>query len=164
MTALAWFRRGDRWIPSLFVGAFLVVLAVNGTMIWIALSTFGGLATTDYYDRGRTYNETLAAAEDMERLGWQTDVASVALGGGHYAIEVSLTQRDGAPVNGATLLATFVRPANEAEDLDISLTSHGNGVWSQEIAPPADGLWELRLLAERDGQISASSHRLVLTP
>jgi nitrogen fixation protein FixH len=164
MTALTWFRTGDRWIPSLFVGAFLVILAVNGTMIWIALSTFGGLATADYYDRGRTYNATLAAAVDIEQLGWQVGIAARPLGGGQYAIEVSLLQADGVAVNGASVLARFVRPANEADDFEVTLTSEGQGIWSQVITPPADGLWEVRLLAERDGQVSATGHRLVLQP
>ncbi len=164
MTALAWFQRDDRWIPSLFVAGFLVVLAVNGTMIWAALSTFGGLATADYYDRGRTYNETLAAAADMETLGWQAEAQATSLGNGRFSIVVSLVGSDGAPVTGADLLASFVRPASEADDFQVALLPRQDGVWSAEITPPATGLWEMRILAERDGQQSASGHRLILSP
>ena len=51
-----------RWIPWLFVGFLVVVAAVNGVMIWYALSSWTGLAANQAYDNGLTYNQNLAAA------------------------------------------------------------------------------------------------------
>jgi nitrogen fixation protein FixH len=55
-------RPRGRWIPWLFVGGFLLVCAVNGVMIWVALSSWTGLAANQPYDRGLAYNRNLAAA------------------------------------------------------------------------------------------------------
>ncbi len=161
MTALAWFREGDRWIPSLFVGAFLVILAVNGTMIWLAVSTFGGLATADYYDRGRTYNETLAAAETMAALGWQVDVSSSPQEDGTFLVEATLLDSDGGPLDDARMTGNLVRPSSADDDVQAVLVAQGNGRWTLQVEP---GLWELRLLVERDGTQSATGHRLELMP
>ena len=117
MTAIAWFRQGDRWIPSLFVGAFLVILAVNSTMIWLAVSTFGGLATTDYYARGRTYNETLAAAETMAALGWQVEVTSRHQEDGTFLVEATMRDAHGAPLEGADVIGNLVRPSSADDDV-----------------------------------------------
>ena len=40
------------WIPWLFVAFFAVVVAVNGAMIWLALSSWTGLAANQPYDQG----------------------------------------------------------------------------------------------------------------
>ena len=161
MTAVAWFKEGDRWIPSLFVGAFLIILAVNGTMIWLALSTFGGLATADYYDRGRTYNETLETAEAMAALGWQVEVVSTPQEDGMYLMEATLLDDDGAPLLGAEVTGNLVRPSSDDQDMQVVLVAQEDGRWA---VPVAAGLWELRLLVERDGMQLASGHRLELVP
>ena len=53
----------DRWIPWLFVGLFALVLVVNGSMIFVAFSTFPGLETTNAYQRGLAYNRQLDAVD-----------------------------------------------------------------------------------------------------
>ncbi|MBT6513027.1 MAG: FixH family protein [Rhodospirillaceae bacterium] len=164
MTAIAWFRQDDRWIPSIFVIGFAIVLAVNATMIWVAVGTFSGLASDDYYDRGRNYNATLASAADMAELGWQSEVAVVALGDGVWRVDARVSGARDTPLLGAEVLARFVRPADADEDFDLELVSDGQGVWSAEFDPPSDGLWEIRLFVERDGSLSASEHRMVLSP
>ncbi|MBC6441499.1 MAG: FixH family protein [Rhodospirillales bacterium] len=161
MTAVAWLRKGDRWIPALFVGGFLVVLLVNLTMIWLAVGSFGGLATGDYYDRGRTYNETLATAEAMAELGWSADVV-VERAGDVERITVTAIGRDGSPLPGATVTGRLLRPADEEQDTDVVFVHRGSGVWVAEVPDPAPGLWELRLVIARDGHAIAAEHRLIL--
>ena len=54
--------------------------AVNGAMIWIALSSWTGLATNQPYDKGLTYNRNLEAAARQAALGWQPRLAGAADG------------------------------------------------------------------------------------
>jgi len=160
----AWLRQDNRWIPGLFVGGFAVVLAVNAVMIWLAVGTFGGLATSDYYDRGRTYNETLATAEEIAQTGWTSEASETALGDGAYLIEVTLGNAAGDPLVGATIEGRLIRPAEADDDFDVVFVAAGEGLWTAEVSPPAPGLWDLRLIARRDGMALATEHRLVLTP
>ena len=71
-----------RWIPWLFVGLFLLVFAVNGVMIWYALSSWTGLAANEAYDQGLTYNRNLAAAARQAQLGWRPQLTVRTAGDG----------------------------------------------------------------------------------
>jgi hypothetical protein len=52
MTDLARPQRRSLWIPALFVGLMLLVVVVNGTMMYFAQSTFSGLDTDQAYQQG----------------------------------------------------------------------------------------------------------------
>jgi len=164
MNPIAWLMEGDRWIPGLIVLGFAVMLAANGTMAWVAVGSFGGLATADYYDRGRTYNQTLAMARDMAETGWSAELATTPAREGRYLVEVRLSGADGQPLSGAQVTARFVRPSDAADDFDVVLEPAGNGLWQAEVAPPVPGLWQIRLLASRDGILFATQERVVLKP
>ncbi len=159
-----WLIAHDRWIPGIFVAGFGVVLVANLTMAWIALGTFSGLATADYYDRGRTYNATLATADALAATGWTAHLTALPDGDGRYTVEVRLTASDGAPLDGATVAVRFVRPADAAADFDLALNAVGGGLWRADMAAPAAGLWQARLVAARDGEVFAVEQRLVLGP
>ena len=72
----------DGWIPMIFVGGFLVIAAVNGVMIWLAVDTFTGIATERHYEKGLAYNQALAAAEVQAALGWTAETAFEGSGPG----------------------------------------------------------------------------------
>ena len=129
-------RRG-RWIPWVFVGAMLVVVAVNFGMVYAALSTFTGVTVPRAYERGRQYDQVLDEAARQRAMGWQADVA---LAGNR----VTVTVRDaaGAPVTGE--LAGLLRRPLEGTDLPLTWTAGGPGIWTTTIATPKSGQWELR--------------------
>lgn len=164
MNPRTWLATNDRWIPGLFVLGFAVMLAANGTMAWIAVGSFGGLATADYYDRGRTYNRTLEMAQDMAETGWSAELATASLGGGRFEVEVSLAGHDGAPLSGAQVIARFVRPSDDDDDFEVALEPRGNGLWRAQVTPPVAGLWQVRIYANREDDVFATEKRVVLTP
>ena len=63
-------------------------------MIWIALSSWTGLATNQAYDRGLTYNRNLDAAARQAALGWRPALA-VGLGAAGGEVELVLTDAAG---------------------------------------------------------------------
>lgn len=164
MNARAWLATNDRWIPGIIVAGFGVMLVANGIMTWMALSTFGGLATHDYYDRGRTYNATLAAAESQQATGWTASLQTSAIGNGRFLVEARLLASDGLPLHGAEARVRFVRPSDDSQDFDVRLDPAEDGFWRAEIAPGLDGLWEARLFVTRDDQAYAVEERVVLQP
>jgi nitrogen fixation protein FixH len=127
-------ERRSSWIPWIFVGGMLVVVVVNGFMVWLALSTFPGLTTTQSYDRGRAYNQVLAEAARQDALGWN---ARVGLREGRIAFDV--TDREGRPVDGV-LHAELMRPLEGAR-VALGSASAREGFDLPELRA---GQWELR--------------------
>lgn len=123
-----------RWIPWVFVGGMLVVVAVNAVMVWAALSTFSGLTTGQSYDRGRAYNQVLEEAVRQDALGW---TARASLREGRIAFAV--TDREGRAVEGV-LEAHLLRPL-EGTRVELGGATPRQGFELPELRP---GQWELR--------------------
>jgi nitrogen fixation protein FixH len=139
--------RKSLWIPALFVGLMLLVVAVNGTMMYFAQSTFSGLDNEKAYEQGIQYNTILKEAQASAALGWtaKTTVTSTAAG---RHIAVTITDKDGRPLQGLDLVAHLARPVSTEFDQQLTLHSEGNGVYGADVTLPALGSWELRLAAE----------------
>jgi nitrogen fixation protein FixH len=144
----------------LFVGGFLVVIGVNATLVYFAQDTFSGLETASPYERGLDYNKTLAAKAAQDRLGWRAQMQVSSESGGTRILQVRLTQRDGRPLDGLTLSAYLVRPSNEGLDTTVIPRPLGDGRYAASFVLPAEGQWDLRLVAQGDGRAWQHSERL----
>ena len=155
MTGKTFDPRRSRWIPWVFVGGMLVVVLVNGMLIYSALSSFTGLTVSGAYDRGRTYNNVLVEAARQDALGW---ITSAVLDGERLILTV--VNATGAPVSG-TLQAQVVRPL---ESERISLPElEGTGRFVLELPELRRGQWELRaVLTAPDGARRDIRHRFTL--
>jgi nitrogen fixation protein FixH len=130
--------RRSRWIPWAFVGAFVVIIAVNLVLVVASVSTFTGLTTAHSYDRGRAYNAVLAEAARQDALGW---TAQIALEG--EALAVAVADREGLPVGGR-LEGVLLRPL-EGTQLALDFAAAGSGRFLAHAVLPAAGQWEARL-------------------
>lgn len=156
--------RSGRWIPWMFVLGFAIIVAANGTMVWVALSTFTGLETRNHYREGLAFNERIADARRQERLGWSADVRFDAPAVGVATIEVDMTDAAGRPLRGASVEATVVRPTHTGHDVTLALDEVGAGRYRRQVDLPRAGQWELRLLAQRDGQEYRRIERVFVRP
>jgi nitrogen fixation protein FixH len=150
------------WVPMLFIGGFLVVIGVNATLIYLAQDTFSGLETISPYERGLDYNKALAAEAAQNRLGWQSRTQISGESQGMYSLQVRLTDRDGRPLDGLTLVAYLVRPSNEGLDTTVVPRPLGDGRYGASFALPAPGQWELRLVAHNQDVAWQHSERLLV--
>lgn len=135
----------SRWIPWVFVGGMMVVVVVNGVLIFQALTTFTGVTVGQSYDRGRTYNRVLDEAARQDALGWQLR-ASVEDG------QVTITARDrgDAPIAGV-LEAHLLRPL-DGERIPFP-DATGAGRFVLELPELRAGQWEFRgLLTSAAGE------------
>lgn len=130
-------RRG-KWIPWAFAGAMGLVFAVNGILIYYAVSTFTGVTVPHAYERGRGYEAVIAEAARQDALGW---TAEVSLTGG--ALRVVATDRAGRPVSGR-VEGVLLRPI-EGLEVPLVFAPTGGGRWAAQVAPPERGQWEARL-------------------
>ncbi len=138
------------WIPWAFVGFFVVVLGANGIMVFFAFDSWTGLATEDAYTKGLAYNEQIADARDQQSLGWKTELNFAPNGTQRGRLELNLKDRHGTPIEGASVMAAFVRPTHAGHDIELVLEPAGVGRYAAEIALPLAGQWDVRLRAEHE--------------
>lgn len=143
-------RERGWWYPYIFVGGFLVVVAVNASMAYFATSTFSGISTDGAYLKGLAYNQNLAMAKAQEALGWtvETKVKPVADTQVVKAeVIVSYRDRDGKAVEGLDVRARLVRPTAKGHDMDLPLPSLGNGTYGGTYTLPLNGVWDMDMVA-----------------
>lgn len=162
MTALAARAapRRSRWIPWVFVGGFLVVVAANATMVVFAVGSFTGLTTTEPYTKGLRFNDRIREAEAQRRLGWQLAARFDAPGARHGAVEIRLTDRGGAPISDAAIAVTFSRPVEKGHDFTIALRAGGTGRYAAAAEFPLPGIWDVTYRIERGADTLTARERV----
>jgi nitrogen fixation protein FixH len=151
-------RRG-RWIPWVFVGGMLAVVAVNAVLVFASISTFTGLTVTGAYDRGRSYNQVLQEAARQDALGWQASIVA----DGSRALRIAVTDREGRPVPGR-IDGVLHRPL-EGIDLPLAPVATAPGRWVATLDPELrPGQWDVRLSLEGAGGGRLDIRRRVILP
>lgn len=150
----------DTWIPKVFVGGMLVVVAVNGGLVYAALSTFTGVTVERSYERGRGFNAVLAERDRQEALGWRAELRwqpGEAPGAGRLLL--ALADRDGAALNHVSVAGALVGPL-DAVRVPLQLVQVGAGRYEAKVVAPRPGSWDAQLLLRGRGEDGA---RLLVT-
>lgn len=155
-------RQRSWWIPWLFVALFGVVLAANGIMLYIAMSSFTGLQTEGHYRKGLEYNRVLDAARAQDALGWTVSTSFEPAGDGGGKLVARATDRDGAPLTGARATARLLRPTQSGYDVDVTLDPRGDGVYDTNIRLPLTGQWEVRIRIGHDANVYRIAERIMV--
>jgi nitrogen fixation protein FixH len=112
-------RQPGWWIPWTFVAGFLLVVAVNGVMIWFATTSWTGLVTDRAYERGLDYNRNLEAAAAMAALGWQAKLVAATRADGSREFTLEARDKEGAPLSGLVIEGKLAaRPMARPSPLD----------------------------------------------
>lgn len=134
-----------RWIPWIFVGGMLVVVVVNGVLIFQALTTFTGVTVGQSYDRGRTYNQTLAEGARQDALGW---TLRTTLEG--ERLTVTARDRAGNPITG--VLDAYLQRPLDGQRIEFP-DATGTGRFELDLPELRAGQWEFRgLLTSSNGE------------
>ena len=145
-TAVAAVPLKGRHVLLALIGFFTIVFAANGVMIYLAVSTFGGLDTADAYRKGLAYNERVAAAESQAKLGWRDEIAYLPEA---RRLRVALTDAAGKAVSGLAVTAHLHRPATNRFDEELVLEQTGPGTYEVSAADLAAGWWTVDVEAHR---------------
>ena len=140
---------------------FGVIFAVNGAMIYAALSTLTGTDTDSAYQAGLQYEQEVAQAEAQDGRHWQVDAKLTASAAGE---QVDLSARDavGQPLGGMDAFVTFERPTDRRLDRSVTLVEDGAGRFHGSAAL-ASGQWDIVIELTRNGaQMFRSKNRVVL--
>ena len=131
-----------RHVFLITAGAFAVIISVNLTLAFNAVSTFPGLEVKNSYVASQSFDRDRAA---QEALGWDAATAY-----GSRGLRLAITDADGQPVKPAALSVLIGRTTSTAADQRPDLDFDGTAFTSSLRLE--NGLWTVRIEAEaRDG-------------
>lgn len=143
------------------LGFFGVIFAVNGVMIYEALSTLSGTDTDSAYQAGLMYEHAVAMAKAQDARHWRVDARLTPASGGER-LDLSARDASGRPLGGVQALATFERPTDQRLDRSVVLVEDAAGRFHGDAAVAA-GQWDLVIELTRDGQqLFRSKNRVIL--
>jgi nitrogen fixation protein FixH len=140
---------------------FGVIFAVNGIMIYAALSTLTGTDTDSAYQAGLQYEQEVAQAQAQDARHWQIDAKLTPSADGER-VDLSARDATGRPLAGLDASVTFERPTDRRLDRSVVLVEDGAGRFhgSAELAA---GQWDLVIeLTRRGAQMFLSKNRVIL--
>ncbi|WP_319802012.1 FixH family protein [Azospirillum fermentarium] len=138
--------RAPGWyIPWIFVAAFMVVLAVNGVMIYVATSTYTGLETEEHFMKGIKYNDDLAGARAQAARAWKVSLDFTSPEDRKGLVAVTLHDKYGNLLKDARVTVSFTRPTNQGYDQTLDLPYLGEGRYAQPVEFAMAGVWDMRV-------------------
>ena len=132
-----------RDVLALFLAFFGAIFAVNGALIYAAVSTHTGLVANEPYRKGLAYNERILAEERQAQLGWSE---RLELGrDGHLLL--ALAERDSRPVRGLRIQGVLGRAATNRQDINLAFVETAPGRYEAQGPEMAGGSWLIALEA-----------------
>jgi nitrogen fixation protein FixH len=101
---------------------FGIIIAVNVTMAWYAMSSWSGLVVDDTYVASQQFNKKADAMRAMAASGISGET-TIHDG----VIAYTLRNRDGSPAIAEEVTVHFKRPVGAHEDFEARLSKSGEG-------------------------------------
>lgn len=147
MSTEGWFANGfsGRHMLLSLIIFFGVMLVANAMLVYYALDTFSGGDRPDPYRAGLNYNDTIAAAEKQDALGWTTDLSYDDAKG---RLTVIFHDEAEAPIAGLELGGVVGRGATNREDQKVVFKEISQGVYASDVRL-APGQWVVALQSRK---------------
>jgi nitrogen fixation protein FixH len=161
-------RQDGWWYPWVFVAAFGLIMAVNGTMAYLAVHTWTGLTTKHPFEEAQHFEKAIAQKAAQEKLGWRamaafeavpTSAPSSALAR-TGSVRFSLLDRNGRGIDNLTINAQAKRPTNEGSDQTLNFKAQGSGVYAAPVNFPLAGQWDIYITATRADDVFEMRQRI----
>ena len=144
-----------RDVLAVFLTFFAAIFAVNGVLIYAAVSTHTGLVANEPYRKGLAYNERILADARQVELGWSE---RLELGrDGHLML--ALAEPDGRSVRGLRIQGVLGRAATNRHDVYLAFAETAPGQYEAQGPEIAAGSWLISLEA-RTGEGAQPIYRL----
>ena len=183
--------RSFRWGPGMIIGFFAVIIAMDSMFVTLATngmggrvaeillpkprhaetvsSHFPGVISHDFQKKEALYNQYLHQVELQKERGWQVQYGWVGNAIVHQAsvFQVQARDKQGAPIVGAKVEVSFLRPSDKNQDFNLSLRETEPSLYRVEVTPPMPGLWQVVIVVQRGDdvhEVRASTDVLSATP
>jgi nitrogen fixation protein FixH len=148
-----------RFFPLAVMGAIALVVAANAGLVYAALHSFPGAAEGDEgFALSNHYDVVLERAQREAALGWtvaaQVDEAGRAI--------VTLADRNGVALHGATVGATAERPIGAPHPRTLLFHEVAQGTYVADDVLPMKGQWELTLTTSEQERTMAVTRRVIV--
>ena len=137
---------------------FGVIFAVNGSFLYFALSSFPGLSTNQAYEKGISFNKTLADVEKQKEIGWKNQITATKDG----TVRLMMENRAGEPLQGLEVKAVLMRPLNNDNDQNLAFTEYAPGRYQATVATLNPGQWRLEMSAQKGNQTYFKVHSMMV--
>lgn len=131
----------------------IVVAAGLGAVvgaIWVGNRSFERTVVADPYESGIHHD---ADRKKAQALGWNVVVDEGALRAGPNArLNVTLTGKDGAPIDDAQITFRVTRPGTSRFDRSAAATRESGGRYGAVLSMPEAGFWDLDVVIRRGGE------------
>lgn len=134
------------------IALIVVVVMVNLTMIYLAITTSPGLVVKDYYERGEHYGATLEKEAQEKHLGWTVELtppSPIRLGHPQPWL-IAATDRYGLPLRADSAVLYAYRPSDARADFSVPLEQVTAGQYRGEPLFRLKGVWDL-IISVRKG-------------
>ncbi|WP_168201808.1 FixH family protein [Phreatobacter aquaticus] len=153
-----------RMVFAMFVAFFGVIIAVNGTMMTLAIETLPGTVTDSSYRSSQRFNQSLAEAREREARRWAVDANVARDGSGTAAVTISLRDAEGAPVDRISVSARLLHPVTRSNDRTFDVARTGPGTYVGTADQAQAGAQDLVIEVKREGETMYRSRNRVLLP
>jgi nitrogen fixation protein FixH len=148
---------GRPWIV-LVVAILSAVVVSNVVLMRVAGADPSVAMEPDAWRKAQAWDARVAQAQRSAKLGWSLRVEALGLDGSDLATTLRLTDADGAPVEAAVDVEAFAIARSGAR-LELRGRTDAAGRILLRGAGGREGLWELRVRAERGADVFVTSLR-----
>ena len=153
-----------RMVLVILLAFFGTVIAVNVTMMKLAIATLPGTEVDSSYSASIGYQKEIRAAQDQAAREWRVDAHIARDRNGIATLEVEARDKNGQPVSGLSFRGVLERPTDKRADLAVTLSAVGNGVYRGIMGAIAPGQWDLVIEGDLvgGGRMFLSKNRVML--
>lgn len=154
--------RRSRWIPWAIVAAFLVVIAVNGALIYFAQTSWTGAVTETPFEDGNDYNRIIARGDAEAATGWTFAIDAARPAEGSKTAHIVVTVGGVAPQTGLKTRVVAQRPIGRNMAVTVPMAATAPGRFEGDAVLAASGNWELRVVLESEAATLHATRRVML--
>jgi nitrogen fixation protein FixH len=163
-TAAAMAKSNSAWRSPWVIGwiaLIAIVLLVNATMVFFAVSTNPGLVREDYYESGRDVERTIATRL-AEGPGWSMNIDTPAdvQAGVPVTIRFFVVDKAGQPVTPEAVTYYAYRPSDVHRDFSLPMQEEAPGRYAVKTVFPLIGVWDTLVAVRSGGTEHALSQRI----
>ncbi len=123
----------------------LIVLSVNGVMVYFAFTSNPGLVTNDYYERGQNYEQNMLQRQ-LNAPKWAMNISFPQPVVINQTADFYLLKQ---PLEFDKVEFYAYRPADASADFSKKMTLNENGDYHVSVTFPLIGKWDLLIYAQK---------------
>lgn len=129
-------------MKTLIVIVSIIALSAVGGSIIVGVKSFDGIVTEHPYEKGLAWDEI---RNKEKELGWSVDIGKGKFATGDNDVILSVFDKDGKPLPGASVSITISRPSTPAYDMNYDAERIQDGSYRAAVDFPLHGNWDMAI-------------------